>query len=79
VIVPEGQKFDWHNHPKMTGLSKCIHGGFKISVIDYHFLQSVGPQQYTYPKEHVRVENLSITTGPTVSIIEPHAYNIHKI
>ena len=50
VIVPEGQKFDWHNHPKMTGLSKCIHGDFKISVIDYHFLKAVGPQQYTYPK-----------------------------
>jgi len=26
VIVPTGHKFDWHSHPHMHGLSKCIHG-----------------------------------------------------
>ena len=79
MIVPGGQKFDWHNHPKMTGLSKCIHGRFKISSIDYHFLRRVEARKFEYPMEQMRVEELDAEKGPTVSVIEPHAYNIHKI
>jgi hypothetical protein len=26
VLVPIGQKFDWHSHSKMVGVSKCLHG-----------------------------------------------------
>jgi len=26
VIVPTGKKFDWHNHPKMLGKTKCMSG-----------------------------------------------------
>ena len=80
MIVPEGQKFDWHNHPQMTGISKCVHGTFKISTIDYPHLQKINPFQYIYPKEFVRLEILSNKEGATtVSIIKPQTYNIHKI
>ena len=79
VIVPPGQKFDWHNHPKMTGISKCIHGNLKISAIDYHFLKQTGPRQFVYPKDHIRFQNLKYNEGTNISVIEPHAFNIHKI
>jgi hypothetical protein len=55
VIVPGGQKFDWHSHPKMTGLSKCVFGNFKISTIDYPHLQKINQQQYVYPKQFIRI------------------------
>jgi hypothetical protein len=79
VIVPPGQKFDWHNHPKMTGISKCIHGHLKISAIDYHHMNPVGNNQYLYPKNHIRTEILKSREGINISVIEPHAFNIHKI
>jgi hypothetical protein len=34
VIVPTGKKFDWHNHPKMLGKTKCMSGKLKISSLD---------------------------------------------
>jgi hypothetical protein len=26
AIVPHHHKFDWHSHPEMFGVSKCLHG-----------------------------------------------------
>lgn len=54
VLVPRGQKFDWHSHPKMTGVSKCIHGLIDISTIDFHSLKQISPSDYAYPKEKLR-------------------------
>jgi hypothetical protein len=41
VIVPNGQRFDWHSHPKMTGVTKCIHGSLSISKIEVKELQTI--------------------------------------
>lgn len=71
VIVPPGQKFDWHNHPKMTGISKCIHGHLKISAIDYQHIKSIGDHKFVYPKSHIRTEILKHNEGSNISIIKP--------
>lgn len=54
VLVPNGHKFDWHSHPKMTGISKCIHGDIDITTLDFHMLQCVGPNLHVYPKQSLR-------------------------
>jgi hypothetical protein len=38
VIVPAERKFDWHSHPKMSGITKCFHGKLRISAIDVALL-----------------------------------------
>jgi len=63
----------------MTGISKCIHGEIDITTLDYHLLQNTGFNIYTYPKERLRYEKLKHNTNSTISTIEPHALNIHKI
>lgn len=79
VLVPNGQKFDWHSHPKMTGISKCIHGHLDITTLDFHQLQHNAPNLYAYPREQLRLERLVYNSSNTISTIEPHALNIHKI
>lgn len=79
VIVPKGQKFDWHSHPKMSGISKCIHGHLQLSIIDYRDLNRVSQNLYMYPKTHVKVEDLIATSLRSVSTIQPHGFNIHRI
>lgn len=79
VLVPTGLKFDWHSHPKMTGISKCIHGDIDITTLDYHLLQQAGLNIRAYPKQHLRYERLKHNSPNTISTIEPHALNIHKI
>jgi hypothetical protein len=79
VLVPNGLKFDWHSHPKMTGISKCIHGEIDITTLDSHLLQNAGLNLHAYPKDHLRYEKLKHNTSATISTIEPHALNIHKI
>jgi len=79
VLVPPGQKFDWHSHPKMTGVSKCIHGHLEISTLSLFDLHRYKDNTYVYPKNKVRVESLYWNSTTTVSTIEPKALNIHKI
>lgn len=79
VLVPNGQKFDWHSHPKMTGISKCIHGHLDITTLDFHQLHNTAPNLYAYPREQLRLERLVYNSSNTISTIEPHALNIHKI
>lgn len=79
VLVPNGLKFDWHSHPKMTGISKCIHGEIDITTLDYHLLQNTGLNISAYPKDRLRYEKLKHNSNVTISTIEPHALNIHKI
>lgn len=69
VVVPTGHKFDWHSHPKMAGVSKCIHGSLHISTID---IQSFIPYQqnsYIYPKNRLRSEIVKADQEKTVSTI----------
>jgi len=79
VIVPKGQKFDWHSHPKMSGISKCIHGHLSISIVDYRFLNKMTHNQFTYPRNQMRVEDLKANGERNVSTIQPHGMNIHRI
>jgi hypothetical protein len=79
VIVPQGQRFDWHSHPKMSGISKCIHGHLQLSIIDYRDLKRVSQNQYIYPKNQVIVEDLKANEARNVSTIQPHGFNIHRI
>jgi quercetin dioxygenase-like cupin family protein len=39
VIVPQEQEFNWHDHPKMTGFTKCVHGKLKITAMDKNYLK----------------------------------------
>jgi hypothetical protein len=39
VIIPEGHKFDWHDHPDMIGKTKCLYGNLTITSIDRYLLQ----------------------------------------
>ena len=39
VIVPKDQEFNWHDHPKMTGFTKCVHGKLKITSMDKKYLK----------------------------------------
>jgi hypothetical protein len=55
VLVPNGLKFDWHSHPKMTGISKCIHGELDITTLDIHQMQSNSTNLQSYPKANLRV------------------------
>jgi hypothetical protein len=79
VLVPNGKKFDWHSHPKMTGISKCIYGHLNISTMDIHCLEQKSNIDFIYPKSRVRFEDLYWNSATTVTTIQPHALNIHKI
>jgi hypothetical protein len=79
VLVPSGKKFDWHSHPKMTGVSKCIYGHLDISTMDFHGLDQRSHNIFIYPKNRIRFESLYWNSATTVSTIQPHALNIHKI
>jgi hypothetical protein len=63
----------------MSGISKCIHGHLAISIIDYRFLNKVSQNQYIYPRDQMKVEDLIANTARNVSTIQPHGMNIHRI
>jgi quercetin dioxygenase-like cupin family protein len=77
VVVPAGGSFGWHSHPRMNGLSKCLHGELVVSTLDLHHLQPEGGR-LLYPKNQLRKEHIR-GWGNSVSTIEPHNYNIHRI
>lgn len=79
MLVPSGKKFDWHSHPKMTGISKCVYGHLNISTMDIHCLERKNQNNFIYPKSRIRFESLHWNSTTTVTTIQPHALNIHKI
>jgi hypothetical protein len=79
VIVPNGLRFNWHSHPKMVGITKCIHGHLVISAIDLHLLQPISPIEFFYQREHIRIEDIKYNNESSVSTIYPFSYNVHKI
>lgn len=54
VIVPQDQQFNWHDHPKMTGFTKCVHGKLKITAMDKNKLQQKDDLYY-FPTESLRI------------------------
>lgn len=79
VIVPPNKKFDWHSHPNMGGISKCIHGRLRISTLDIHLLQAYTYNTLLHPKNKMIVQDIKSTDNENISTIEPNSYNIHKI
>lgn len=78
VIVPKDQEFNWHDHPKMTGFTKCVHGKLKITAINRSDLKQKGDIFY-YPVEKLRIEVLESKSDINLSAIYPERYNVHKI
>jgi hypothetical protein len=79
VVVPAGQKFDWHSHPNMVGVSKCLHGQLRISAIDVPSLKSCPHNIHVCPINRVRYENIKGSDIDKISTIVPDSYNIHRI
>ena len=38
VLVPKGMQFNWHDHPKMVGNTRCLMGNIKITSLDPGYL-----------------------------------------
>lgn len=79
VIVPPNKNFDWHSHPKIGGISKCIHGRLRISTIDVHLMQVYTYNTFLHPKNKMIVQDIIWTDTDNISKIEPNSYNIHQI
>lgn len=76
--MPQYQEFNWHDHPKMTGFTKCVHGKLKITAMDKKFLKQSGDLYY-FPLESLRIETLESKSNKNLSAIYPEQFNVHKI
>jgi len=56
VILPAKAVFDWHDHPKMLGFTKCLMGKIKIEAIEVTLLRRKSETSYFYPKNKVKTE-----------------------
>jgi hypothetical protein len=54
VLVPENEKFDWHSHPRMVGLSKCLFGELEVTVLNKKRLTQTKKHHFSYPKTDIR-------------------------
>lgn len=63
----------------MLGISKCLHGTFRIVSLDIKELKCTENGGYVYRKSLERVEMLSYDGPLTTSVIFPDSFNIHRI
>ena len=59
--------FNWHSHPKMVGMTKCLHGELQVDTMNKKLLK---PQEnmLSYPKEHL-----------TTCVLKPNSRQIAEI
>lgn len=91
-IIRNGQKIPLHDHPRMHGIIKCLHGQLKISSFTRKTDTSIKPPD-KWKKSPRMIEKLNqgeiflTSTSPDIAltpetkaaILEPGNFNIHQI
>ena len=76
--MPENHRFDWHDHPKMVGMSKCLYGELEATALNATFLKSEENDLLSYPLEKLRKTYLRPDTSQIASV-DPDEFNVHQL
>ena len=76
--MPENHCFDWHDHPKMVGLSKCLYGELEVTAINPAYFKTTKHGDLRYPLEKLKKTYLRADI-PQISSVDPEEFNVHQL
>lgn len=91
-VIRHGQKIPLHDHPRMHGIIKCLHGQLKITSFTRQTDTSIKPpDKWKKSPRMVQKFNdgeifltstspvISMNSESTAAVLEPDKFNIHQI